>query len=64
MTLRTAPRQTRVRHTEAPRARSPRPEPSGEWLRELFSGTFDLRQAEALRHSNPPPDAKRPKTER
>jgi hypothetical protein len=64
MTLRTPSRQKRVRHTETPRARSPRLEPSGEWLRELFSDAIDLREAEALRDSNSPPDAKRPKTER
>lgn len=63
MTLRTPPRQKRVRHPETPRDRSPRPERSGEWLRELFSGTFDLREAEALRLSNPLLDAKK-KTER
>ena len=64
MTLTTPPRQKRVRHAEIPRDRSPRPEPTGEWLRELFSGTFDLREAEALRCSNPPPDARNLKTER
>jgi hypothetical protein len=64
MTLQTPPRQKRVGHTETPHARSPRLEPSSEWLRELFSGTFDVREADVLRHPNPPPDAKRSKTER
>lgn len=60
MALRTPPTQKRIRHTETSRDRSRRPEPSGDWLRELFSSTFDLREAEALRRSNPSPQ----KTER
>jgi hypothetical protein len=64
MTLRTPPRQRPVRHREIPRGRSPRPEPSGDWLRELFSGTFDLREAEALRHSKPAARREERKTER
>jgi len=40
-----------------PREHSSRPETCDDWLRELFSGTLDLRDAEANRRVIRPPGA-------
>ena len=44
---------TLSRHVREPRTRKlsrpSQPESCGDWLRDLFSGTYDLREAEAMR---------------